>query len=235
MQLEAGLLLFSNITTIRLPNTVLKNGKLLLGVSKQSLSLAMDSAIHLNFTVLCIQKEISKRGTARNRTTISNYFYYLEQAFLIKKLYNYSPNLLTSEKKMKKVYPAATAFFYYSGQWPPDLSHVFENSIVLETRSDFFYRDNYKNEVDIIVPLDAPAAGKRPRLVPVEVKFSDAVKPKALKPIQLFMNRNKVSSGIIITKNTGKEVSSDDLHIRFIPGWQFALEKEKIYSDLHRE
>lgn len=61
----------------------------------------------------------------RNRVTISNYFYYLEQAFLIKKLYNYSPNLLTSEKKLKKVYPAAAAFFYYSGQWPPDLSYVF--------------------------------------------------------------------------------------------------------------
>jgi predicted AAA+ superfamily ATPase len=166
----------------------------------------------------------------RNRATISNYFYYLEQAFLIKKLYNYSPNLLTSEKKLKKVYPAAAAFFYYSGQWPPDLSYVFENSIVLETRSDFFYRDNYKNEVDIVVPLDAPAAGKRPRLVPVEVKFSDAVKPKALKPIQLFMNRNKVNTGIIITKNTGKEMTNDDLRILFIPGWQFALEKEKIFQ-----
>lgn len=49
------------------------------------------------------------------------------------------------------------------------------------------------------------------------------------------MNRNKVSTGIIITKNTGKELSSDDLYIRFVPGWQFALGKEKIFSDLHRE
>jgi predicted AAA+ superfamily ATPase len=167
----------------------------------------------------------------RNRGTISNYFYYLEQAFLIKKLYNYSPNLLTSEKKLKKVYPAATAFFVYSGQWPPEFSYVFENSIVLETRSDFFYRDNYKNEVDVIVPLDAPAAGKRPRLVPVEIKFSDAVKPKALNPIKLFMKRNKVNNGIIITKNTEKDVVSDDLGIRFIPGWQFALDKERIFIE----
>ena len=131
---------------------------------------------------------------------------------------------------LKKVYSAAAAFFYYSGQWLPDLSYVFENSIVLEARSDFFYRDNYKNEVDIIVPLDAPATGKRSRLVPVEVKFSDAVKPKVLKPIQLFMNRNKISTGIIITKNTEKEMISDDLRIRFIPGWKFALDKGKIFS-----
>lgn len=168
----------------------------------------------------------------RNRGTISNYFYYLEQAFLIKKLYNYSSNLLTSEKKLKKVYPAASAFFLYSGQWPPEMSYVFENSIVLEARSDFFYRDNYKNEVDIIVPLDAPAAGKQPRLVPVEVKFSDAVKLKDLSPIQLFMKRNKVKNSIIITKNTEKEVVSNELRIHFIPGWRFALEKEKIFSQL---
>ena len=171
----------------------------------------------------------------RNRGTISNYFHYLEQAFLIKKLYNYSPNLLTSEKKLKKVYPAATAFFLYSGQWQPDFSYVFENSIVLESRSDFFYRDNYKNEVDIIVPLDAQDSGRRSRLVPVEVKFSDAVKPRALNSIQLFMKRNKVKNGIIITKNTEKEVVSDDLCLRFIPGWQFALEKEKIFIRLENE
>lgn len=35
----------------------------------------------------------------RNRKTISNYLFYLEKAFLVKKLYNYSKNLLTSEKK----------------------------------------------------------------------------------------------------------------------------------------
>jgi predicted AAA+ superfamily ATPase len=168
----------------------------------------------------------------RNRVTISNYLYYLEQAFLIKKLYNYSPNLLTSEKKLKKVYPAATAFYLYSGQWPPDLSNVFENSIVLETGSDFFYRDNYKNEVDVIVPLEAPAAGQRSPLLPVEVKFSDAVKQKALNPIQLFMNRNKIDYGIIVTKNTEKEMVINDLRIHFIPAWQFALEKEKIFKEV---
>jgi predicted AAA+ superfamily ATPase len=167
----------------------------------------------------------------RNRGTISNYFHYLEQAFLIKKLYNYSSNLLTSEKKLKKVYPAATAFFLYSGQWQPEFSYVFENSIVLDTRSDFFYRDNYKNEVDIIVPLDAPAVKRQPRLIPVEVKFSDTIRPKALKPIQLFMRRKKIKNGIIITKNTEKKEVEDDFCLHFIPGWKFALEKERIYRD----
>ena len=33
-----------------------------------------------------------------SRITLSNYFYYLEEAFLIKKLYNFSRNMLISEK-----------------------------------------------------------------------------------------------------------------------------------------
>ncbi|MEK6867356.1 MAG: ATP-binding protein, partial [Nanoarchaeota archaeon] len=45
-----------------------------------------------------------------NEKTLSNYSYYLEMAFLIKKLYNYSSNQLTSEKKLKKVYPLASSF-----------------------------------------------------------------------------------------------------------------------------
>src|SRR3989338_762757 len=40
-----------------------------------------------------------------SRQTISNYFSLLEQAFLIKKLYNYSSNKRKEERKLKKYYP----------------------------------------------------------------------------------------------------------------------------------
>ena len=66
----------------------------------------------------------------------------------------------------------------------------------------------------------------------MEVKFSDAIKPEALNPIQLFMNRNKIAKGIIITKNTEKEITSGSLSLHFIPAWRFALEKEKIFREL---
>jgi predicted AAA+ superfamily ATPase len=168
----------------------------------------------------------------RSRVTISNYFYYLEQAFLIKKLYNFSTNLLTSEKKLKKVYPAAAAFYFYSGQWQPEMSHVFENTVVLETGSDFFFRDNYKNEVDVIVPIENQVGRKKPFLIPVEIKFSDNIKPKALNPIQLFMKRNKIKKGIIATKNLKKEVTYDDLQLHFIPAWFFSLKKKEILHQL---
>jgi predicted AAA+ superfamily ATPase len=48
--------------------------------------------------------------------TVQTYIHYLEEAFLIKKLYNYSPNLLTSEKKLKKIYLNSTSFFTGDGE-----------------------------------------------------------------------------------------------------------------------
>ena len=45
-----------------------------------------------------------------DQRTIANYISYLEYALFLQKLYNYSRNLFTSEKKVKKLYPSNTAF-----------------------------------------------------------------------------------------------------------------------------
>ena len=55
---------------------------------------------------MIVDYESLSNDLKRNRKTISNYILYLEKAFLIKKLYNYSKNILTSEKKLKKFYPS---------------------------------------------------------------------------------------------------------------------------------
>ncbi|MGA1867830.1 MAG: hypothetical protein ACMUJM_04705 [bacterium] len=120
---------------------------------------------------------------------------------------------MTSEKKLKKIYPAAAAFFFYSTQWQPNISSVFENSVVLETGFDFFFRDNYKNEVDVIVPIEDKGERRKPFLIPIEIKFSDTIKLNALNPIQLFMKRNKIKRGIIATKNCEKEVTYNDMQL----------------------
>jgi formyltetrahydrofolate synthetase len=43
--------------------------------------------------------------------TIQTYVYYLQESFLINKVYNFSKNLLTSEKKQKKIYLNSCSFF----------------------------------------------------------------------------------------------------------------------------
>jgi len=42
--------------------------------------------------------------------TVSKYISILEQAFIVKILYNYSANQLTSEKKMKRIYLSSSSF-----------------------------------------------------------------------------------------------------------------------------
>ena len=44
-----------------------------------------------------------------SRQTLSAYVSYLEQSFLIKKLYNFSRNRRKIERKLKKYYPAAVS------------------------------------------------------------------------------------------------------------------------------
>jgi len=45
-----------------------------------------------------------------DQRTLANYVNYLEYALFLQKLYNYSPNLLTTEKKMKRLYVSNAAF-----------------------------------------------------------------------------------------------------------------------------
>jgi predicted AAA+ superfamily ATPase len=45
-----------------------------------------------------------------DQRTLEKYIYYLQEAFLIKKVYNYSKNLIKSERKLKKVYLETTSF-----------------------------------------------------------------------------------------------------------------------------
>jgi predicted AAA+ superfamily ATPase len=45
-----------------------------------------------------------------DQRTLEKYIYYLEEAFLLKKVYNYSTNLIKTERKLKKVYLESTSF-----------------------------------------------------------------------------------------------------------------------------
>src|SRR3989344_3727012 len=83
---------------------------------------------------MIIEYETLGRELGINRTTLSNYLFYLEEAFLIKKIYNFSRNRITSEKKLKKFYLSSTSFFSYLSP-ETDESKLIENLVAIETRS----------------------------------------------------------------------------------------------------
>ena len=71
-----------------------------------------------------------------DQRTLERYIYFLEEAFLIKKIYNYSPNLIKSERKLKKIYLSTPSFcsnLEITGE-------LFENYITTVLDLEYFYR-----------------------------------------------------------------------------------------------
>ena len=101
-----------------------------------------------------------------SRRVVSLYIGYLENSFLIKKIFNFSRNQRKTAKKLKKYYPSipALGFIYGSEDIKPK---IFENTIVLQTKANFFWRDAYRNEVDIVLDNEKD-------IVPLEVKYGGA-------------------------------------------------------------
>jgi predicted AAA+ superfamily ATPase len=149
----------------------------------------------------------------RNRKTISNYILYLEKAFLIKKLYNYSKNILTNEKKLKKFYPSSTIFSYLFNA--PE-GHIIENLVIMNLDLKFFSRRGEK-EVDFI-------SVKNSRILPIEVKYQNIIKDDDIKWLMNFINKNAIKKGVIITKDLEKNKKVKGAETKFIPLWKWLLE-----------
>ncbi|MDP2925194.1 MAG: ATP-binding protein [Nanoarchaeota archaeon] len=154
----------------------------------------------------------------RNRKTISNYLFYLEEAFLIKKIYNFSKNKLTSEKKSKKFYPVTTslAFLYDS-----DYGKIIESAVLQNFNFKFFYRKADK-EVDFI-GIDNKS------ILPIEVKARKNINKEMEKSLLDFMKKFKAEKGFIITEDYEEEKKAEWFgakgKIKFIPLWKWLLER----------
>ena len=150
--------------------------------------------------------------------TVSDYFSFLERGLLLDKLFNYSTNRMTSEKKLKRCYLGSTAFtmaLASSTNW----SQLMEQFFVVALGARFFWRSPQRDEVDII--LNEGGA------VPVEVKMKGKVTAKDAKPIFRFMKRYGAQQGFLITKSTEASFVREDCSVKAIPFWKYwTLTKE---------
>ncbi|MEE8168650.1 MAG: ATP-binding protein [Candidatus Hydrothermarchaeales archaeon] len=150
-----------------------------------------------------------------SRKTLSNYVSYLEKGFLIRKHYNFSRNLLTSEKKMKKLYLTNTTFQFALGR-APEFSRVVENLVVSSSGSRFFWRrGNF--EVDAVLLRDEG-------ITPVESKYKDNIRDRELKGLLKFMDEFSVDKGLVVSKDLDTERGIKGRYIKFIPLWRWLME-----------
>ena len=143
-----------------------------------------------------------------SRQTISLYLYYLEKSFLIKKIFNFSRNARKTQRKLKKYYP--TIFSIDVLENKELFGRVFETFIVNQLNAEFFWRDPYKNEVDIIKI-------EEDKILPIEIKSSEI----DIKPMKIFMKKFKIERGVIVSYDKKEKVNG----IEIIPFYEFLLEK----------
>ncbi len=149
-----------------------------------------------------------------DQRTLEKYIYYLEEAFLLKKVYNYSANLIKTERKLKKVYLESTSFcLNQKMDW-----EVFENYILNCLDLEYFYRV-WNKEVDFILPWDKYAL--KPELVWLEIKYKSKIKKSDTRGLRHFDKKYWLKRQVIVSKDFGWVVEG----VEVLPFWEVGGEK----------
>ena len=150
-----------------------------------------------------------------SRYSVSKYLKYLEDSFLVMKLYNYSRNSRKLERTLRKYYPTVISTELAFKNDDIYKSHVFEWFIVNQLGAEFFWRDQYKNEVDIVI---------RENQIPIEIKYGKIEE----KGLLSFMNKFNVTLGYIISSEVDEERKIGKNRIKIIPARRFLLENNFV-------
>ncbi|MEW6003637.1 MAG: ATP-binding protein [Nitrospirota bacterium] len=155
-----------------------------------------------------------------DQRTIANYISYLEYALFLQKLYNYSRSLLTSEKKVKRLYPSNTAFTLALNP-QVELPSVMEQFFVNSLDAKFFLKTPQKEEIDIIYTSEKT-------ILPMEIKIRAKVGRDDVKALFKFIERNNLGRALLITLDTETKFERDRLSVEAIPYWKYWSIKKRI-------
>lgn len=137
------------------------------------------------------------------------YFNYLEQAFLIKKFNNFSKNIISVEKRLKKYYLASPSFSYSLVDFP-QTERLFENYFASILKTNYFWLGQYKNEVDFILK-------ENEEIVPVEIKYKKAIDQSDIRNLKLFMNKYSVKKAHLYYLGEKNTIKLNDKEIILFP------------------
>ncbi len=145
------------------------------------------------------------------RQTLSTYLRYLEDSYLIKKLYNYSRNRRKTERKLKRYYPTILSVDLLFKEDVSSQSKAFEGVLVNQLKAQYFWRDPYKNEVDIIQVNDT--------VEPIEIKYGNIQIDGLIK----FMKKFNLKHGYVISRDQEKTQKLQGMTIDSIPAVKYLL------------
>jgi hypothetical protein len=152
-------------------------------------------------------------GVERHRVSAS--LNYLERSYLVRKLYNYSGSRRKVERKLRKWYPTVVSPSLAARGDDFSKSRVLEWLVVNQVQAEYFWRDAYQKEVDIVAP--GPARGRIP--APVEVKYGRI----EMSGMAAFMRKHKVARGWIVSDEREEVISVDGRKVDVVPAYKFLL------------
>ena len=161
--------------------------------------------------ILIDYQNLSKEIGISNKT-LSSYLFYLEEAFLVKKIYNFSRNLITSEKKLKKFYLTSPSLSLAFSDFI-EKGRLVENLLISLKNYKFFWRDAYQHEIDFINV-------ENKKITPIEVKYKKEIDKKDLKNLIIFAKKYHTQRAIIFWKNiVASRKKIKDLKIEKLPAY----------------
>jgi predicted AAA+ superfamily ATPase len=157
------------------------------------------------------------RTWGESKITISNYLRFLETSLLIRSLSNYRPSFLSSSRKLKKYYPAATSliFAHSKESFEGKMGAVLETYVVNVLGARYYFRSG-KREIDVVL--------KNGALLPVEVK--ETVGDEDLASFSELLKYVGADKGVIVSSS--QRIRADRIDV--VPAYL----TESTFEDVQR-
>ncbi|MCK4650247.1 ATP-binding protein [Candidatus Pacearchaeota archaeon] len=175
-----------------------------------------------------ISKEISFNSIKKmiglgSSTTVSDYFSYLENTYLLFLVPKYSHSLKKQIHANKKLYMIDNAIAHQLGfSFSENKGKLLENLVFVELkrRGKEIYYFQEKGECDFIL-----RENRIKEAIQVCYEINDGNKEREIAGLAEAMKKFKLKEGIILTMDQEEEIARDNLKIKIIPVWKWLLEK----------
>lgn len=166
-----------------------------------------------------IKNLISSTGLSIGSNTLFDYLAYLESAFMIATLSNFTSKFVERETSKKYYFMdcGILTLFLFNQE-----TKLLENQIYIELRRRGYeiYFFKRKTEVDFYVP-------EKELLIQVSYSINDIeTKIREVRALTDAMKELSINEGLIITKNESEEIETKYGKIKVLPAWQWLLALE---------
>jgi len=158
--------------------------------------------MYINYDEIVKDLKISKK-------TLVQHLYYLEFAYLIRRVKNFRPSARITSRKLQRIYPFHFALMFgWTGKTD------FETITATKLDAKYYWRKD-KKEVDFLLV--------NKKILPFEVKESVKVRKSDIRWLIFFVKKFNTKKGILIYNGKEEEIEIDGVLIEKIPLWKLFL------------